>query len=140
MRVVLDTNVLLSGLAYPASPPGRIVAAWRSGALEIVLSRFIVDELARTLQRLSHRTGFSENDVQDLMDALLVLADIVEPNETARAAAATAGLRDPADVPILAACLAAPPDYLVTGDKDLLALADRYPIVTLAQFCERHSP
>ena len=140
MRVVLDTSVLLSGLAYPASPPGRIVAAWRSGALEIVLSRFIVDELARTLPRLSHRTGFSENDVQDLMDALLVLADIVEPNETARAAAATAGLRDPADVPILAACLAAQPDYLVTGDKDLLALADRYPIVTPAQFCERHSP
>jgi putative PIN family toxin of toxin-antitoxin system len=139
MRVILDTNVLLSGFAYPASPPGRIVAAWRGGAIEMALSRFILDELARTLPRLSHRTGFDKADIQDLIDALTVLADIVEPDETVRAAASAAGLRDPADVPVLAACLAAQPDYLVTGDKDLLALADRYPIVTPGRFCERHS-
>ncbi len=140
MRVVLDTNVLLSGLAYPASPPGRIVAAWRAGAIELALSRFILDELARTLPRLSHRTGFSKADIQDLIDALMVLAEIVEPGDAIRIAAEAAGLRDPADVPVLAACLAAQPDYLVTGDKDLLALADRYPIVSPARFCERHSP
>jgi predicted nucleic acid-binding protein len=33
LGVVLDTNVLLSGLAYPASVPGRLIAAWRFGAL-----------------------------------------------------------------------------------------------------------
>ena len=33
LAVGLDTNVLLSGLAYPASVPGRLLAAWRSGAL-----------------------------------------------------------------------------------------------------------
>lgn len=38
MRVVLYTNVMLSGLAYPASLPGRILAAWYAGALEVVLS------------------------------------------------------------------------------------------------------
>lgn len=38
MRVVLDNNELLSGLAYPASLPGRILAAWKAGALEVVLS------------------------------------------------------------------------------------------------------
>jgi len=140
VRVVLDTNVLLSGLAYPASAPGRIVAAWRSGGLEIVLTRFILDELAGTLPRLSHRTGFTEPDIQDLIDVLLVLAEIADPTAPALAAAAGAGLRNKADVPVLAACLAAQPDYLVTGDKDLLALADRYPIITPAAFCERHAP
>lgn len=140
MRLVLDTNVLLSGFAYPASPQGRIVTAWGAGAVEVVLTRFILDELARTLPRLSHRTGYTEADRQDLMDAMLVLAEIVEPDAKAMAAAASAELRDRADVPILAACLAAQPDYLVTGDKDLLELADRYPIVTPAAFCERHSP
>ena len=33
LRVVLDTNVLVSGLAYPGSVPGRIVTAWRQGGL-----------------------------------------------------------------------------------------------------------
>jgi predicted nucleic acid-binding protein len=34
-RVVVDTNVLLSGIAYPASIPGKILAAWRNGSLEV---------------------------------------------------------------------------------------------------------
>lgn len=49
LGVVLDTNVLLSGLAYPASVPGRLIAAWRFGALDLVLSDFILVELRRTL-------------------------------------------------------------------------------------------
>jgi predicted nucleic acid-binding protein len=51
LAVVLDTNVLLSGLACPASVPGRLIAAWRFGALEVVLSEFILAELRRTLPR-----------------------------------------------------------------------------------------
>lgn len=38
LRVVLDTNVLLSGIAYPASVPGKIMAAWRHGSVDILLS------------------------------------------------------------------------------------------------------
>uniref|UniRef100_UPI001B67E7CD PIN domain-containing protein n=2 Tax=Thauera sp. TaxID=1905334 RepID=UPI001B67E7CD len=52
LRVVLDTNVLLSGLAYPGSVPGRIVAAWRHGSVDVVLSTFILEELRRVLPRL----------------------------------------------------------------------------------------
>jgi predicted nucleic acid-binding protein len=42
------------------------------------------------------------------------------------------------DVPVLGTHLAAKADYLVTGDKDLLALAERYLIVTPADFWQRH--
>jgi predicted nucleic acid-binding protein len=59
LAVVLDTNVLLSGLAYPASVPGRLIAAWRFGALEVVLSDFILAELRRTLPRLVDRHGLT---------------------------------------------------------------------------------
>jgi predicted nucleic acid-binding protein len=59
LAVVLDTNVLLSGLAYPASVPDRRLAAWRFGALEVVLSEFILAELRRTLPRLAHRHRFT---------------------------------------------------------------------------------
>ncbi len=140
MRVVLDTNVLLSGFAYPASASGRIVSAWRSGSIEIVASRFILDELARTLPRLSNRTGFSDADNHDFVDALSVMVELIEPDEATLALAAASGLRDPADVPVLAACLTAQADHLITGDKDLLALANQYPIVTPADFCARYSP
>lgn len=49
-----------------------------------------------------------------------------------------AALRDTADQPVLATWKAAQAQYLITGDKDLLALCDRYPIITPAQFWARH--
>jgi putative PIN family toxin of toxin-antitoxin system len=47
-------------------------------------------------------------------------------------------LRDAADQPVLLTLLAAQADYLITGDKDLLALAGQYPILTPAEFWARH--
>jgi predicted nucleic acid-binding protein len=47
-------------------------------------------------------------------------------------------LRDNSDQLVLGTLRAAKDDYLVTGDKDLLALGERYPIVTPALFWERH--
>lgn len=132
LRVVLDTNVLVSGLAYPASVPGRIVGTWRQGGLEVVLSRYILDELARVLPRLT-RIGLSSGEIRDLVDSLMFLADVVEPE-----ACTDADLRDAADQQVLGTLLAARADYLITGDKDLLALAGRYPIVSPAEFWERY--
>ena len=133
MRVVLDTNVLLSGLAYPGSVPGRIVAAWRNGSLEVVLSHFILDELRRVLPRLSQRHGLSEAEIADLVDCLSFEAELVEPSPGLEPA-----LTDPQDQPALGTLRAAQADYLVTGDKALLALAAHYPVVTPAQFWQSH--
>ncbi|MCT0232681.1 hypothetical protein KQ308_04060 [Synechococcus sp. CS-1327] len=41
--------MLLSGIAYPGSVPGKRIAAWRHGALDVVLSKYILDELRRVL-------------------------------------------------------------------------------------------
>jgi putative PIN family toxin of toxin-antitoxin system len=132
LRVVLDTNVLVSGLAYPGSVPGRIIAAWRQGGLEVVLSRYILDELARVLPRLP-RVRLSAAEIRDLSDSFMFLADIVEPEETE-----VPHLRDPADQAVLSTLLAGKARYLITGDKDLLALAERHPIITPAAFWARH--
>ncbi len=132
LRVVLDTNVLVSGLAYPGSVPGRIVTAWRQGGLDVVLSRYILDEMVRVLPRLP-RIRLTPAEIRDLADSFMFLADVVEPEGVP-----DAKLRDPADQPVLLTLVAAKADYLVTGDKDLLALADRYPIVTPAEFWARH--
>ncbi len=137
LRVVLDINVLLSGIAYPASIPGKIMAAWRHGSIDVVLSDFILDELRRVLPRLQTRHGLTKNEINDLVDSLTLLAETVEPE-----AGLEAALRDANDQPVLGTLLAARSasgaSYLVTGDKDLLALADRNPIITPARFWEIH--
>ena len=132
LRVVLDTNILVSGLAYPGSVPGRIVSAWQRGGLDVVLSKYILDGMVRVLPRLS-RNKRSPAEVRDLADSFLFTAEIIEPSGEMDAT-----LRDKADEPVLGTLLAAKADYLITGDKDLLALAGKYPIVTPAVFWERH--
>lgn len=133
LRVVLDTNVLVSGLAYPASIPGQIVGAWRQGALDVVLSRYILDEVARVLPRLNHRLHWREADFADLLDILAFLADLVEPQPVPAGAT-----RDATDLPVLGTLLAAQADYLITGDQDLLVLASKYTILTPAAFWKKH--
>lgn len=137
LRVVLDTNVLVSGLAYPASVPGRIITAWRHGSIEVLLSAYILDELRRVLPRLAHRHGLSTAEIDDLVDVLSIQAELIEPLQ-----AQDAALRDPDDGPVLGSLMAAlavaDVDYLITGDKDLLQLADRYPIVDPATFWAKH--
>jgi putative PIN family toxin of toxin-antitoxin system len=132
VRVVLDTNVLVSGLAYPESLPGRILSAWRRGGVDVVLSRYILDEMVRVLPRLK-RISLTPSEIRDLADSFMFLAEMVEPNTDVNE-----GLRDKADQQVLGTLRASQADYLITGDKDLLALGERYPIVTPAVFWERH--
>jgi putative PIN family toxin of toxin-antitoxin system len=131
--IVLDTNVLLSGTAYPKSIPGEIISAWRSASLEVKLSQYILDELQRVLPRLNHRLGWSNSEIREFVDSLAFLADLVDPLQVSEPL-----LRDRADQPVLGTFLAANANYLVTGDKDLLALSARYPIVTPAEFWLLH--
>lgn len=140
MLVVLDTNVLVSGLAFPAGPPGRLVTAWRAGAFSLASSDFLLQELARVLPALAARTGFTSTDVRDFVDLLHATAVVVDLGPEALAAANGSGLRDPNDVPVLATLITAGADCLVSGDKDLLALAPQHPILTPAEFCSRHAP
>lgn len=138
LRVVLDTHVLLSGIAYPASVPGRLLGAWRHGALDVVLSAFILDELRRVLPRLAHRHGLSAAEIEDLVDILSIQAEVIEP-----APGGDPALADLNDQPVLGTLIAAlqqsHADALTTGGKALLALADRYPIRTPAEFWTAYS-
>ena len=133
LRVVLDTNVLVSGAAYPSSIPGRILGAWHQGAVEVILSQYILDELARVLPRLNHRLKWEAKDFADYIDILSLQADLVEAQPLDGQA-----VRDVADIPVLGTLLAAKADYLITGDDDLLALAAHYSIVSPAEFWRKH--
>jgi uncharacterized protein len=120
----------LSGIGYPSSTPGRILGAWRRGAIEVVLSHYIVEELARVLPRINHRLHWES---ADFIDLLAVQAEPVDPEPLDGAAA-----RDAKDVPVLGTLVAAKADYLITGHGELLVLADRYSIVTPTEFWRKH--
>lgn len=137
IQVVLDTNVIISGLAYPSSVPGKIMQAWRSGAIDVVLSEYILDEVRRVLPRLRARHGMSDMEIDDLVDILGFLSESVTPVELS-----DGSVRDVDDTPVLGTLLAAMQDYevsyLVTGDKDLLTLGDNHAVITPSEFWSRH--
>ena len=114
------------------------MSAWRHGSIEILLSAYILDELRRVLSRLANRHGLTLAEIEDLVDALSIQAEIIEPIPCAEP-----DLRDVDDLPVLGPLLAALKtsgvDYLITGDKDLLAMAERYPIVAPAKFWATHA-
>ena len=138
MRVVLDTNVLVSGLLYPGGAPSRLLEAWRGAAYTLVLSEFLIDELAITWRRLGPRLRAPPPDLDDFLDFLRLSSELVAIGADDIAQALATGIRDPQDAPILALLTVSAADMLVTGDKDLLALAADFPILTPADFCARH--
>ena len=132
--MVLDTNVLASGIVYGESVPGRIVGAWNQGSIKVVLSHHSLGELARILPRFDHKLHWTPSEYANLIDILTLRAELVEPEPLDPKA-----VRDPGDLPVLGTLIASEADYLITGDKDLLALADQYPsIVTPAEFWRKH--
>ena len=133
MKVVLDTNVLISGLAYPSSAPGRVVHAWREGRFDLVISKEQLAEIGRVLSYLKIRKllGWDDATIASILKQLLLRSEMVEV-EGKR----SEELRDPDDEPILATLLVAVADCLVTGDGDLLALSEEYPVLSLSDFAK----
>jgi putative PIN family toxin of toxin-antitoxin system len=134
MKVVLDTNVLISGLAYPNSISGRIVAAWDLHALRLSMSPFQLDEIARVLRypKISKLLGWSDRHIESFVRQMVLRVEVVEVGDED---AIVPG--DPNDTPILATPIASSADMLITGDGDLLALRERFPIETPAEFARR---
>ncbi|SPD75032.1 Nucleic acid-binding protein contains PIN domain-like protein [uncultured Desulfobacterium sp.] len=70
MRIVLDTNVLISGMINPTGPPGRIIDLMRNGVLKLVVDDRILSEYADVLRRKYFARYFDKTDVEDIIDYL----------------------------------------------------------------------
>ena len=134
LRVVLDTNVILSGLIKPAGIPGQSVAAWRNGSFRLVLSEFLLAEIEATLMRpkLVQLIRWPPEKARRFVLELRATCDVVEP-----ALLPLDYPRDPDDIPVLSTLIAGKADVLVTGDADLLALRGQFPIETPRELVER---
>lgn len=122
--MVPDTNVLVSAVLQPHGTTGRILEAWRDGALEFVVCPALLRELATVLRRPALRRHISGDDA-DRLSALIrrqgeLRADpVFEPGLT----------RDPRDDFIVALAAATRADCIVSGDADLRTLTGTAPQV-----------
>lgn len=135
MRIVLDTNVLISGLAFPGSKPDQILHRIRSGEIELFISPFILSELERVLRE---KFRFSKREARARMRAIRSIAHLVHPTE--RITVVTA---NDDDNRILECALAAQAEFLVTGDQEHLLPLGSYrdtKIVTPAHFLDLLGP
>lgn len=114
-RVVLDTNVIVSGLFF-SGPPRQIIALALEEEVEVATSAPLNEELERVL-----RTKFPHVrlTVQSTIRALTKLAVLTEPKEHVSVIT-----DDPSDNRVLECALAAHADVIVSGDQHLLALRD----------------
>jgi len=129
MRVVLDTNVLVSALLFPGEL-GRLVAGWKSGAFIPVFSRDTFDEFKRVLAYPKFSLSVQEIEVL-IEDEVLPFCEVVEIEEELSGVC-----RDPADDKFLTCAISAGAGYLISGDKDLLDLGSfrNITIITAAAF------
>lgn len=109
MRVVLDTNVLVSALAFPGSKPDQILSRARRRELDLYMSPAIVSELDRVLR---DKFRLSRHEVALRVRAIRRIAYLVHPTE--RIAVVTA---NDDDNRILECAVAARAEFLVTGDR-----------------------
>ena len=132
MRVVLDSNILLSALLSPHGPPQRIYEAWRQRRFELVTAEVQLEELRRASRYAKFRGILQPHRVGRMLNNLQ--GAVVVDRLPGRYEAA-----DPLDAWLLALADAARADYLVTGDKRSGLLAKRRiataRILTAAAFC-----
>lgn len=129
MRVVLDTNALLA--AFAARGLCESLVAVCLHAHEIVLSEYILGELDRNLEVKLRMPSEQRREIESL---LREHATVVVP-----AALATGSCRDASDLPVLGTAVAGNADALVTGDAQLLTLAEfrGVPILSPRAFYDR---
>ena len=132
LRLVIDTNILISTLLFPTETFIRIRRGWEARTIIPIVSDDTIAEFRRVLAY--SKFGLPVNRQINLLlyylnwcERVIVPDDIDVPE-----------CRDPSDIPFLELALAGRADALVTGDSDLLALAPMFaiPIITPSELRE----
>ncbi len=116
MRVVLDTNVLVSGIFFKG-PPFEILNAWRDGHVQLAVTPEIVREYEAVLARL--QAQYPTVVATDVLVLVLAHADFVTAPPLPEPVCA-----DPDDDKFIACAVAADARFIISGDQHLLSIAE----------------
>lgn len=131
MRVVLDTNVFVSGIFF-TGPPYQILKAWQQQRIDIVVSAPILEEYRRVGKKLADQ--FRGVDLSPVLELVVAMAVVVEPVELSEPVC-----DDPDDDKFIACAISGQAQYIVSGDKYLLRLSgyQGVEILTPRQFLDK---
>jgi putative PIN family toxin of toxin-antitoxin system len=121
MRVVLDTSVIVSGMISPHGTPAKIITHWLGGRFILLYNDSMLAELADVFSRawLKKRLAGVPDKTLDFLEAVVILGEYVGGYANVHNL-----VRDPFDEMFLICTQAGKADYLVSGDKDLLAIRE----------------
>ena len=115
MRVILDTNVFVSGVFF-SGPPYRILEAWRGGKLQLVASQEILEEYQLVGETLAGQ--FAGVNLQPIIDLVTTNAEVF-PNQVLPESIC----EDPDDDKFIACALAGRCRVIISGDRHLLKVS-----------------
>lgn len=130
-RAVLDPGVLVSALITPSGRPAKLLVAARAGSFDLIVSPLLLDELERVLQRDKFRRYVDLDGVTEYLDLLRRDAQLTADPETPP----PIRCKDPDD-DYLIALAHSQSAALVSGDSDLLELAEEIPVFPPTEFLE----
>ncbi len=130
MRVVLDTNVLVSGVFF-GGLPARVLDAWRDGRFDLIVSPEILDEYQGVGEEFAHR--FPSVSFSPFLSLVVSYAEIVDAPDLAESVCS-----DPDDDKFFACAVAGRCGLIISGDRHLLAASGWHgvEVVTPRQFLD----
>lgn len=131
MRVVIDTNVLVSGIFWSGTPC-KVLDAWAADKIVAFASAGILEEYFEVIDRLASRCG-REDLAKRWKTCLFDHVELIAPNVEYY------DCRDRDDAKFVECALAANAEYIISGDDDLLSLEEvnGIQVVTPAQFLSK---
>jgi len=112
VKVVLDTNVLISGI-YFGGLPGKILEAWGARRFQLLVSTEILQEYLNVAERLADR--YAGVEYESILGLIIQNAELVQPSDLPEPVST-----DPDDDKFLACALAGGSTTIVSGDSDLI--------------------
>lgn len=132
MRIMIDTNIIISAILFPNSSPSRFIEEVTSEH-SIVLCSHIIDELHRVFnKKFKDKLLYLEKFLSKFSFELVYTPQDIEVDKYPN-------IRDVADLPILVSAIIEDVDVIVTGDKDFFDVEIEKPeIITVKEYFERY--
>ena len=132
MKVIVDTNVFISGVFF-SGPPHQILNAWRDGKIQLAISQEILKEYWRVGEAIAER--FPSIDLRPILDLVTIEAELYQTQDLPKPVCTDAD-----DDKFLACAIASGSRIIVSGDKHLLKVSGYQGIEVLKphEFIKRH--
>lgn len=117
MRIVLDTNVFISGIFWEGNFCSQVIDKWRKGIFQLVSSPKLVEELVETLR--SFKISMPEEMIQEWKNLIIETSIMVDPIVAVKAVK-----DDPEDDKFIGAAVYGEADFIISQDKHLLKLKE----------------